>query len=358
MRARASFAFAFAACAAASAHGASGVVEINQARALAGGVTASDTAGFPVTIDVRGSYHLTSDLVRPDVGNAIAINADDVSLDLEGFTVSGPVTCSGAPVTSCSATLGSSGILGSTRSNVTIRNGTLRGFSGSGISLGSYARIEEVVAIGNGSNGILVGAGSSVRSSLARGNFVDGIGATEGAAVSGSVALDNGDDGIVVGAGSAVRSNASRNNGGDGYVAGTGSLLADNGARDNGDDGLEVSTAAAVLRNTALGNADFGMLAGASGTSNLFIAGNVATGNNAGAQCEQVPTDAAFELAGNSCAGDSRCPPTACLPPAPPTPDGCGEEVSSGFPVLSFHCMRIPVCEVVIGVGLVCSYGN
>ena len=36
-----------------------GVIEINQHRALAGGVTAGDTAGFPVTLSQRGSYRLT-----------------------------------------------------------------------------------------------------------------------------------------------------------------------------------------------------------------------------------------------------------------------------------------------------------
>jgi len=39
-----------------------GVIEINQARANAGGVTLSDGPGFPVTIDHNGSYRLTSDL--------------------------------------------------------------------------------------------------------------------------------------------------------------------------------------------------------------------------------------------------------------------------------------------------------
>ena len=39
-----------------------GVIEINQARALAGGVTSGDTPGFPVIIDTAGSYTLTSDL--------------------------------------------------------------------------------------------------------------------------------------------------------------------------------------------------------------------------------------------------------------------------------------------------------
>ncbi len=358
MRPRAPLAFAFASLTATVAHAAGGMIEINQARALAGGVTASDTAGFPVTLDSRGSYRLSSNLTRPDNGNAISISADDVSLDLGGFTIAGPVTCSGAPVTSCSATLGSSGILGSTRLNVSVRNGTVRGFSGHGVSLGSYARIESVQAIGNGNNGILVGAGSIVRSSLGRGNYVDGIGATEGAVISGSVALDNGDDGIVGGAGAQLRGNASRNNGGDGYVSGTGSLLEDNSARDNGDDGIEVGAAAAVLRNTALNNADYGVLAGASGTSMLFLAGNVASGNNASAQCEQVPTDTSFELGGNSCAGDSRCPPLACLPPPPAMPAGCSGEANSGLPVLDFSCLLLPRCTVVIGTGLVCSYGD
>ena len=39
-----------------------GAVEINQARALAGGVTPSDLPGFPVTIDGPGSFVLTGDL--------------------------------------------------------------------------------------------------------------------------------------------------------------------------------------------------------------------------------------------------------------------------------------------------------
>ena len=39
-----------------------GVIEINQAKALAGGVTPSDTPGFPVSIDTAGSYRLTGNL--------------------------------------------------------------------------------------------------------------------------------------------------------------------------------------------------------------------------------------------------------------------------------------------------------
>ena len=46
-------------------HAADGKIEINQAKALAGGVTATDAPGFPVTIDQSGSYLLTSDLTVP-----------------------------------------------------------------------------------------------------------------------------------------------------------------------------------------------------------------------------------------------------------------------------------------------------
>jgi hypothetical protein len=40
----------------ASAAAVDGVIEINQAKALAGGVTPGDTAGFPVALSAPGSY--------------------------------------------------------------------------------------------------------------------------------------------------------------------------------------------------------------------------------------------------------------------------------------------------------------
>ena len=83
-----------------------GVIEINQARALAGGITPADTAGFPVEINAPGSYILTSDLIVSGV-DTIGIQAltSEVTLDLNGFRIVGPVTCTGAGATlSCSAT--------------------------------------------------------------------------------------------------------------------------------------------------------------------------------------------------------------------------------------------------------------
>ncbi len=51
-----------------AASGVDGVIEINQPRALAGGVTATDGAGFPVTLDHPGSYRLTGNLTVDEPG--------------------------------------------------------------------------------------------------------------------------------------------------------------------------------------------------------------------------------------------------------------------------------------------------
>jgi hypothetical protein len=64
---------------------------IDQDLALAGGVTPGDQPGFPVTITRAGSYHLSGNLrvSMPNV-HVVEIAADNVALDLNGFTIQGP----------------------------------------------------------------------------------------------------------------------------------------------------------------------------------------------------------------------------------------------------------------------------
>ena len=86
----ATLAAATVASSAAPAAAVDGVTQINQARALAGGVTPGDGAGFPVTISASGGYRLTSDLTVPDENaSAVSITADSVTLDLNGFSIAG-----------------------------------------------------------------------------------------------------------------------------------------------------------------------------------------------------------------------------------------------------------------------------
>src|SRR6266567_2659981 len=105
-------AFALAAFTPYAAYAVDGVVLINQSSALAGNVTPGDAPGFPVTISVAGSYRLSGNLTVPDANTtAIEITADDVTIDLNGFSIIGPTVCSGGPpVTSCSPTGSGAGI--------------------------------------------------------------------------------------------------------------------------------------------------------------------------------------------------------------------------------------------------------
>jgi len=136
---------------------ADGVAEINHVRALQGGVTAGDAAGYPVTLSESGSYLLTGNLTLPDQNtDGIEVTADDVSIDLNGFAIEGPVTCTGEPVSSCSAQGNGDGIDGYTSQaeNVSVRNGSIRGAGNEGISLRSHSEVENVRVSQNGNFGI------------------------------------------------------------------------------------------------------------------------------------------------------------------------------------------------------------
>jgi hypothetical protein len=74
----------------------------------------------PFVIKKPGTYVLSKNLTYDGEANAIQIEADDVTLDLRGYTL----TFGGSdPIAQQS-----SGIYGLDRTNVTIRNGTVRGF--------------------------------------------------------------------------------------------------------------------------------------------------------------------------------------------------------------------------------------
>jgi parallel beta-helix repeat protein len=195
-----------------------GIVLINQTSALMGNVTPGDTPGFPITISQPGSYRLSSNLTVPD-GNttAIQVTGNNVTIDLNGFSIIGPVVCTGEPVTSCSPSTASGvGILTSSNLIVTVTNGMVQGM-GVGLSLSGPSRVERVSAVQNNSFGILfqssgnvvlnntasfngsAGIQSLIASSVIVGNVVignRGTGMSVSGAISGNVAIQNGSSGI------------------------------------------------------------------------------------------------------------------------------------------------------------------
>src|SRR6185436_13484798 len=75
-----------------STYAVDGVVLIDEAAVLAGGITSGDGPGYPVTISDPGSYRLSSDLNVPPGTNGFDIVANNVTLDLNGFNVIGSGT--------------------------------------------------------------------------------------------------------------------------------------------------------------------------------------------------------------------------------------------------------------------------
>jgi hypothetical protein len=263
-----------------SARAADGVIEINQARATAGGVTPADTPGLPVTLDAPGSYRLTGNLTVPSANtSAILVISSGVSIDLGGFAIIGPNRCSGTPLT-CTATGSGRGIdaFAATRDDVHVHDGSVVGMGEYGVLVsGRNARIENVRALHNGSRGISTGPGAAVTGCVAAKNGGYGIGAGDGSLVRESVSGENGLGGVFVEEHGVVERNAIAKNGfrgifgsGDGItirqnalngnlldgvrIVGSGALVADNAAIDNTAAGFDCGTGCAVLGNLAVGN--------------------------------------------------------------------------------------------------------
>jgi len=193
-----------------------GAIEINQAKAEAGGVTPGDAPGFPVDLNLSGRYVLTSDLNVPALKDGIHIAAQDVTLDLNGFTVKG----SGGTSTS--------GITVVEKRNVEVRNGTVRDFPSRGVyfldftgpvagSRATSGRVIDVRVMNIGVNGIDIdGTGGLVRGCTAEDNGFWGIAVTSGGMVIDSVSQNNIREGLQLDGGTGYRGNVvSRNNGGN-----------------------------------------------------------------------------------------------------------------------------------------------
>lgn len=313
------------ALAATSSQAGDGVIEINQARALAGGVSATDTPGFPVTIDTAGSYALTGDLSVSNLNaNGIVVTVADVTLDLRGFTIQG-----GCPPTGCTSGSGSGIVASQTGSQV--RNGRVRRFPGYGVSIGARSRISGLVAERNGDNGITSGNQTDIVDSTAVLNTRYGIEAGSQSKIRNCVADSNVRGGISLGSHSILSDSSARSNApgvgasyGQGIVAGTGTLLQGNLANGNVRLGIDIEGAGALVidnvvvangsygiystgpgsfqRNTANDNGGAGMILFGSGVDRSAYRDNVANGNSGGS------IGGGTNIGGNSCNGTATCP--------------------------------------------------
>lgn len=255
-----SISLAFAALLASGASSASdGVVEINQVCAAVG-CFAGDTGGFPVSTPADGSYVLTSNLIVPDASTSAISLGVRSSLDLNGFAIIGPTTCTGHPAV-CSGTGSGVGITTSAGGGW-IHDGTIRGMGSHGIRGGSDTRVEAVRVESNGGHGIIGDSGSF------------------GWRVERCSVNSNGGAGMVVNVG-----------------GGGSNMIRGNSVRWNGGYGV-IGTDVLVLENSFVGNADEGVHAVGGGYGQNILEGN----NTGGAQASGV------QIGTNVCEGDTTCP--------------------------------------------------
>lgn len=280
-------------CLSTSALAVDGVIEINQARALAGGVTPGDAPGFPVTINEAGSYVLTSNLVitDPDV-TGIKITVADVSLDLNGFFLRGPVSCGGNGSTlTCTPSGTGFGIDGGggASSGAVVKNGGVRGFASIGVIVGPNCLIDHLVARSNGGTGIFTQGGCVVTDSTALRNSSHGFQVSLQTALSRCSATLNKSNGIQANSGSTVTESTSSANGGHGIWGGSGTTISANASSENEGAGINAALGSLVKGNTVYLNDGPGLSLGSSVgytqnviSSNLggTVAGGVEIGTN------------------------------------------------------------------------------
>jgi hypothetical protein len=136
---------------------ADGRVEISQASVEAAG-------GYPFSINQPGSYVLTSNLVVPADTDALVLEASQVVIDLNGFSIRGPFTCGPSACPSGTGSAVRPGPSVAFGHDSTVRNGSASGFAGSCVQLGSLGLVTELIVSDCGEDGIAVGEGSIVSS--------------------------------------------------------------------------------------------------------------------------------------------------------------------------------------------------
>ncbi|MCB2183579.1 MAG: right-handed parallel beta-helix repeat-containing protein [Desulfobulbaceae bacterium] len=189
---------------------------------------------LPYIITSSGQYYLTGNLSLTDTSaHGIAVNADDVIIDLKDYKITGP-----------GAAGAGSGIYIGDQTNVQIKNGSIGNFGDTGIRSNansfwdpSYHRVVNIKAVYNGGDGIqLYGTSTFVKECTALYNGGNGVRVMGSAHVEKCNASHNGAHGIYATSSSVIIDNIANNNFGNG-ISTVGSLIDRNTARFNNQHG-------------------------------------------------------------------------------------------------------------------------
>ncbi len=212
-----------------------------------------------LTVRDRSSFILLRDLFSAGQ-DCLVVNANNVTIDLNGFAIIGSGT--GRGITASSSLHG-----------VTIRNGTVRGFA-TGIALaGTGNLIEHVRIAANTDTGLVLGAGSLAHHVVVQDNFQAGVVLSTACTFRDGIVQANGNSptsrGLAAGPGSTVTGNTVWRNFGAGIFSGSGSTVAGNTVLDTSGVGISVICPSNVLHNTATTNSAGNLLLGGPGCNSV-----------------------------------------------------------------------------------------
>ncbi len=141
------------------------LIGISWGSALAQTKLVKPVKGFPIVISKPGSYFLSGNLLTTQTTLAvISVNANNVTINLNGFTIAGPGGAGTAKA-----------INASNDSGVTIINGTITKIAGTAIVLGSNSTVGGVQIIGNKGDGVDCSSTCLITNNIVSGNGATGL---------------------------------------------------------------------------------------------------------------------------------------------------------------------------------------
>jgi len=193
---------------------------------------------FPIKINKAGSYKLNGNLTVKNSADAIDVNVSNVTIDLNGFTITG----------------GTFGINGAAASavNTTVINGTIT-TSSAGVVLGDGGVVRNLRVLNEAGSGTACGAIVCGSHCTIAGNT-----ASDDAVCGGTGAITAGPDALV------TSNSANGTTGGSGIVVGAGSVVSGNAANGNSSDGIAVGGLGALVSHNTASNNVVGLSFGAS----------------------------------------------------------------------------------------------
>lgn len=221
-----------------------------EARTIVNAANSPGDATHQFIITTGGSYYLTSNITGASGKNGITINADNVTLDLNGFALVG-----------VAGSLSGLTVVGNHR-HIAVHGGTVRSWPGAGVELGTtvLTEVHSLLVSGNGGFGISAGDTTTIRDCASRENGGDNFRTGAHAVISHcSAVLSTNGHGFNVTSDCQLSNCVSNGNAANGFTATVHTSLVDCVASSLNVIGFRVGAGCSITQCIARSNKDYGI---------------------------------------------------------------------------------------------------